>query len=418
MLLRARIVLPISRPAIEDGYLAVTGNRITSVGRWKTLPAPERKEVVDLGQVMLLPGLINAHCHLDYTALAGKLPPPANFVDWIKAMVTLKAQCSINDFAQSWQSGAAMLLRSGTTTVADVEAVPELIPTLWSAVPLRVISFRELICLNNGPDARANVEAAIHRWSKLSDTRNAAGLSPHAPYTTTPQVLELAARTAEQHHWRLTTHLAESEEEFEMFMYRQGALYEWLKNQRDMSDCGLGSPVRHLERCGYLDANLLAVHVNYLSRDDAAALGRQGVSVAHCPRSHEYFGHLRFPREELTRAGVNLCLGTDSLASVRKPARQEIALDLFAEMAAMAKVSPELAPQSILKMATVHAAHALGRQGQIGELSEQSLADLIAVPYPGGARDVHDALIHHAGPVAAVMIDGRWAIPPEGLPRV
>jgi len=180
-----------------------------------------------------------------------------------------------------------------------------------------------------------------------------------------------------------------------------------------MSDCGHGSPVQHLERCGYLDETLLAVHVNYLWRHDAGALGRNRVSVAHCPRSHDYFRHLRFPREELEGAGVNLCLGTDSLATTRKESgHPPLELNLFAEMQTLATNSPDLAPDKILRMATVNGAQALGRHGELGELSQNALADLVAVPFAGPEREVFEAIIHHSGEVPASMIGGAWAVPP------
>src|SRR5262245_9889805 len=188
-----------------------------------------------------------------------------------------------------------MLVRTGTTTVADVEAVPELLPSAWRATPLRVISYRELINVKGRHAPAELVERAVNDWLGLAEATGRVGLSPHAPYTTSAELLEQASRAAQRRNWRLTTHVAESEQEFEMFMYRQGPMFEWLKSQRDMTDCGHGSPVQHLERCGYLDENLLAVHVNYLWRHDAGILGRGGVSVAHCPRSHDYFRHLRFP---------------------------------------------------------------------------------------------------------------------------
>src|SRR5262249_11817409 len=141
------IVLPVSRPPIENGAVSIAGERILWVGRWSDLPASDRQQVCDLGETILLPGLINAHCHLDYTDMAGQLAPPKTFSDWIKALVALKSEWSYADFARSWLHGAKMLLRTGTTTVADVEAVPELLPEIWSATPLRVISFRELIGL-------------------------------------------------------------------------------------------------------------------------------------------------------------------------------------------------------------------------------------------------------------------------------
>jgi cytosine/adenosine deaminase-related metal-dependent hydrolase len=146
-LVRARIVLPISQAAIEDGAVALAGKRIVAVGRWADLRGLAPKDIIDLGENILLPGLINAHCHLDYTDLGGKLPAQKTFTDWIKGLVALKASWSDEDFAFSWQHGAEMLLRNGVTTVADIESIPELIPALWERTPLRVISFRELIGL-------------------------------------------------------------------------------------------------------------------------------------------------------------------------------------------------------------------------------------------------------------------------------
>jgi len=179
-----------------------------------------------------------------------------------------------------------------------------------------------------------------------------------------------------------------------------------------MSDCGLGSPVQHLERHGYLADNLLAVHVNYLAPGDAALLERRGVSVAHCPRSHVFFRHRRFPREELAGAGVNLCLGTDSLASVTKVRGRPMELNLFTEMQSFAAAHPDVPPETIVCMATLNGARALGMQGRIGELSENATADLIAVPFTADCADVFEATVHHVGDVAASMIDGEWVRPP------
>jgi cytosine/adenosine deaminase-related metal-dependent hydrolase len=226
-------------------------------------------------------------------------------------------------------------------------------------------------------------------------------------------LLRCAAKAARERQWRLTTHLAESQEEFEMFMDARGRMYDWLKGQRDMSDCGRGSPVQHLERCGCLGENLLAVHVNCLARGDAALLGRRGVHVVHCPRSHDYFGRAKFPRRRLAAAGVNLSLGTDSLASIRTLRGHSPRLDLFAELRAYAGQFPTVTPEEIVRMVTVNAALALGRVGELGELSPGAAADLIAIPFSGRTSRVWDAVVHHEGDVLASMIDGRWVIAPD-----
>jgi len=413
VLLRARLLLPIARPPIEDAAVIISGERIRWTGKRRDLPPGFHGEEHDLGDVILMPGLVNAHCHLDYTNMSGQIAPPKRFTDWIQAIVALKGTWGLEDYAASWRHGAEMLVRSGVTTVADIEAVPELLPEAWNATPLRVISFRELIHLRQRPTTEEIVEQAMNHCLGLPGSEGRVGFSPHAPYTTTPELLEQAARAAQRRGWRLATHVAESEEEFEMFMYGQGPMFDWLKNQRDMSDTGRGSPVEHLERCGYLDNTLIAIHCNHLGRHDATLLGSRGVSVVHCPRSHDFFRHLKFPRSELQATGVNLCLGTDSLASVRKSSTKLPRLDLFAEMQILAAQEAGLEPEMILRMATVNGAQALGRAGELGEISTGALADLIAVPFAGASSDAAVAALHHPGDVAASLIGGQWAMAPN-----
>jgi cytosine/adenosine deaminase-related metal-dependent hydrolase len=415
MLLRARAVLPITRPPIDDGAVWASGNRIRSVGRWRDLTIPAGEPVVDLGDSILLPGLVNAHCHLDYTDMAGEIVPTRLFTDWIKTITTAKSGKIYADFAQSWLRGAQMLVRTGTTTVADIEAVPELLPEVWLATPLRVFSFLELTGVKSRREPGLILGEAVQKIESLSVSRGGVGISPHAPYSTMPELLRLSATKAREKGWRLVTHVAESDLEFEMFLHARGEMFDWLqRNERVMSDCGQGSPVRHLERNGYLADNLLAVHVNYLAPGDAALLGQRGVSVAHCPRSHAFFQHRRFPREELAGVGLNLCLGTDSLASVRKSRGQPLELNLFAEMQAFAAAHPDVPPEGIVRMVTLHGARALGLEGQIGELAENLRADIIAVPFSGKAAEMFDAVVQHRGEVAVSMIDGEWAIAPRG----
>jgi cytosine/adenosine deaminase-related metal-dependent hydrolase len=133
----------------------------------------------------------------------------------------------------------------------------------------------------------------------------------------------------------------------------------------------------------------------------------------HCPRSHDYFRHQPFPAGDLSAAGVNLCLGTDSLVTVRIPRRQPVSLDLGAEMRAFADAHPGVAPDQIVRMVTVNPARALGLRHRAGELAAGAWADLIALPFAGPIRQAWDAVVQHRGDVSASMIEGRWVIPPS-----
>ena len=414
MILRARVVVPVSQPPVKNGAVIISRNRICAVGSWPDLRASANGEVVDLGEVVLLPGLVNAHCHLDYTDMAGLLPPPKTFTDWIHLMILAKAQWEYPDYARSWLDGARMLLHTGTTTVADIEVVPDLLPEVWDATPLRIFSFLEMTGIRARREPRAVLREAVDKIESLAHPRCRASLSPHAPYSTLPELLRLSAREARKKRLRITMHVAESAQEFEMLVHASGAMYTWLKrNERDMTDCGLGSPVEHLARNGMLGKNLLAVHANYLGPKDVALLAGRKVSVVHCPRSHFYFKHRPFPLGKLLKAGVNVCLGTDSLATVYKVQREKLELNMFEEMRALAAGHPGLSPKKILPMATVNGARALGLTGRIGQLSRNAFADLIAIPVAAKSSDAAAAAVNFSGHIRASMIDGQWAIAPN-----
>lgn len=415
--LRARLVWPVTQPPVDNGAVLVAGDTVAAVGRAAEVPAPAGVPRVDLGEVVVLPGLVNAHCHLDYTGMAGQVAPGTGFTDWIKSITALKGTWSVAAFRASWLAGAAMLVRRGVTTVADIEAVPELLPEVWQATPLRVISFFEMTGVKSRREpAQILGETVVRAESLPRSGRCGVGLSPHAPYSTVPELLRRSAAAARARGWRLSTHVAESAEEFEMFQHRRGAMFDWLaRNGRDPSDCGGVSPVQHLARYGLLGPDLLAVHANYLAAGDAELLARHGVSVVHCPRSHAYFGHRPFPWPGLARAGVNVCLGTDSLVTV--PRRMEPVLDLFAELREFLSRHPGTSPEVAVRLATVNAARALGLAGRVGELRPGAWADLIAVPFAGPAAAVAEAVTQHRGEVAASLIGGDWALRPAGVPE-
>lgn len=409
VLLRARWVFPVASPAIEDGAVRLKEGQIVEVGRWADLSGPGIMPCEDLGERALLPGLVNAHCHLDYTCLAGEIPPSASFTGWIQSMKAAKDTRSVAELRASWRAGADMLVRGGVTTVGDAEAFPELLPEVCPATPLRVLSFLELIRIRGDLDPEEPVVQALETITKLEETGLRCGLSPHAPYSTTPALLAACAKAARRHGLRQVIHLAESHEEFDMFMQRRGELCEWLlANGRDCADCGRGSPVAQVAAAGLLGPEVAAIHVNYLAPGDVTALGESGTHVVHCPRSHEYFGHTPFPFTELRAAGVSVSLGTDSLATVRTERGFLPKLDLLAEMAAFRRNHPDVHAAEVLRMATVNAARALGLEGEAGVIVPGVRADLFHVPATGDATEVLESLVSDQARPGGVMIGGRW----------
>ena len=408
MWLRARWLLPITSPPLEDAAVQIFRNRIAHVGRWRDLRPHAAGKVQDLGDTLLLPGLINAHCHLDYTHMAGGLPPPRYFSDWLKGMLAYKAHWGYSEFAQSWLAGARMLMETGTTTVADIEAVPELLADVWQATPLRVFSLLELTNVRNQREPPELLQEALSWFAPLPRCQCRPGLSPHALYSTTPALVQSAAAFCRKQRWLMAMHVAESVDEFEMFTRRAGRMFDWLAPQRNMGDCGGHTPVEQLAALKVLGPRFLAIHVNYATPHDAELLARHQAGVVHCPRSHRYFRHRPFPLQMLLNAGVNVCLGTDSLASTLKQAGKPLELNMFTEIRQMSASHPDVPPQEILKMATINGARAMGLKGN-GEIKAGAFADMIALPVQSRFPCPFEFVVHQAVKPVAVMINGRWA---------
>jgi len=387
-------------PPIGNGAIAIAGDRIARVGSWKELQSLGG-EVIDLGEVALLPGLINSHCHLDYTVLAGRLESQRSFSDWIRQINSARRELTAEDYLQSIANGISEAQRWGTTSIANVESVPEILSRL-PRPPLRIWWFAELIDVHPRCSSRELVEDAISSFEGKADWLGGFGLSPHAPYTVSPGLLREAAAVARRDHLRLTTHLAESGEEMEMFRGGDGCLFDLLQSLgRNMEDCRQAkTPLALILDRENLDDRWIVVHLNELIETDFDRL-EQGprFHIAHCPRSGCYFRHRPFALERLLDLGFNVCLGTDSLAS-------NSSLSLFAEMRATQHRYPGLEPERILRMATVNGARALGQEQTLGKICEGFCADLIAIPLCKSA-EIYEQIISYDQEIRWMMLAGQ-----------
>ncbi|MFN2541048.1 MAG: amidohydrolase family protein [Chthoniobacterales bacterium] len=379
-------------PPIENGAVAVSGDRIITVGKFDDVKASHSGEIVDLGERALLPGLINAHCHLDYTCLRGKIPRPNSFADWIRAINTEKAKLSEADYLESIGEGFAEAKKSGTTTILNLTAFPELVAKVESA-SIRTWWFAELIDVRQPERAKEIVDLAVQALKPAKHW----GLAPHALYTASRDLFRRCEEVARRENILLTTHLAESREEMSMFGNVSGPLYEFLKEiGRDMGDCGGITPIARFLAVKDSSTPLgmtkewIIAHVNELVESDVDLLGRstRNLSVVHCPRSHLYFGHAPFQYEKLRQLGFNICLGTDSLASNED-------LSLFAEMRQFRETFPSASPEEVLRMVTVNPARGLRPENVLGKICPGAHVDLIAAPFRGD--DVFEEIIGFEG---------------------
>jgi aminodeoxyfutalosine deaminase len=404
MLLRANTVLPICAPALSYGAVRVVEGRIAEVAGAAGLPPLPGEEVLDLGEAVLLPGLINAHCHLDYSTLRHAVAPQSSFTEWVQRLNSIKRQLSPEDILDAIGRGYAEAQQFGTTTVCSMAAFPDLLPRLGSA-PLRTWWFYEMIDIRHRLTSEELVAGALSFFNQNADPLVRYGLNPHAPYTASLLLYRLAQACAGEAGMVLTTHVAESQEEDEMFAHARGPLYDFLSGLgRPMHDCGHDTAFGWLWRNGAIRGQWLLAHLNVLAESDFALLSAlspaQLPSVVHCPGSHRYFGHPVFPFARLAALGVNLCVGTDSLASTDS-------LSLLGEVRRVQESHPDLPPEALLHMLTLAPARALGQEGRLGCISPGALADLIALPFCGPPEAAAAACIAHSGRVPWMLLDGK-----------
>ena len=299
MLYLAETVLPMASPPVSLGAVRVEGTRITAVGRAVDMAPLDGEEVVDLGAATLLPGLINSHCHLDYTRFPGRARLQARVHGMDPRHQCAAPLLHTADYVESIAEGFQMLAAGGVTTVANIESFPAILPQL-PVPPLRTWWFVELIDVRERFDQEKTLANILEFFESHPQWLGGFGLSPHAPYTASVDLYRLARACGEKYGMRSTTHIGESVEEHEMFSHARGPLYEFLAGMgRDNSDCGQGSPLSHLIEHGVIAHDCLLVHLNYLQDYDYDLLARTGASVVHCPKCHTYFGHSPFPLKAL-----------------------------------------------------------------------------------------------------------------------
>jgi cytosine/adenosine deaminase-related metal-dependent hydrolase len=392
--LTARWIFPVDQMPLPRGTITIQGDRILSVDK-----AGTRAAHIDLGNVAILPGFVNAHTHLDLSDALGQCPPTPDFTAWLRAVIAHRRRQTPEDVARAIDMGLAQSLRYGTTLVGDITAGGMSWERLAGS-PLRAVVFYELLGLSE-ERAKITWENAVS-WLKTRphSEKTRPGFSPHAPYSVHRHLLERAARLAAEENLPLTMHLAETEAEIELLKSHTGPLVPFLKEMGVWNAEGLEKSAQGILETYGENETFAFVHGNYL---DTLTPFSKAPPIIFCPRTHAAFGHKTHPFRDFLAQGIPVALGTDSLASNPD-------LDMLQEMRFLHEKNPDVPGPTVLKMATWNGALALGWANETGSISPGKSADLVILPLPEhDPADPHAMVFESSIPVKAVMFRGDYA---------
>lgn len=385
--LTARWLFPVAQPPIANGILIIEGGRVLDV-----LPAGACTADIDFGDAVIIPGLVNAHTHLDLSGAVGATPPSTDYISWLRQVIAFRRAMSADDVQAAIDTGLAESMRSGTTLIGDISGDG----SSWAPIaasPLRAVVFRELIGLPK--DRAEQAWQSAQTW--LGTTRETSacrpGLSAHAPYSARISLIKAAAHAG----LPCAIHLAEFAGERELLVDHAGLFVPFLQEFAAWDPLGLAKGPEHVLRLLEGSAPVLAVHCNYLA--ESAAIPAN-VSLVYCPRTQAAFGHPLFPLSRWLQRGVNVALGTDSLASNPD-------LSVLEEMRFVRRRHPELEGTAILQLATLAGALALGFGNECGSLAAGKHADFVVMPAAGDCDDPHDLFLTGERSPREVWIGGK-----------
>jgi len=403
---RAAWVLPISQPPIRDGWILTERGRIVAFGPSRPNDLPPADEI-DLGDVALLPGLVNAHTHLELSWMKGRLAATDDFPGWIREVIALQRKGSGDAAAEETaiRSAIAEARATGTALIGDIANTPASMAPLLAAGGPAVV-FHELIGFK--PErAKAVMDAALARArTPLGADDVHLALAAHAPYSVSPALFRaIRASMGGESSARCSVHLGESAAEDEFLRDGTGP---WKALLQDVGSWDPSwepphcDPVEYLDRLGFLDGRTLVVHGVQFGERELSRLAATGATLVTCPRGNRLTGAGSPPIADFYESKVPVAVGTDSLASVPD-------LNLFNELAELRRLAPHVPAARLLKSATLVGARALGFESDYGSIEAGKRASFVAVTLPADVIDVAEYLVNGIAPEDISLFHGADA---------
>tara|TARA_B100001123_G_scaffold441493_1_gene582806 strand:- start:5266 stop:6447 length:1182 start_codon:yes stop_codon:yes gene_type:complete len=371
-----------------NSWITVEGGRIKAIGKSNDY----LHSGIDLGSVAVIPGLVNAHTHLELSHLSGRVPQSGHFIGWVRSLILNRNKFHDQDnlnIEQAAVNGIREAKASGTALVGDISNTLLTVKLMHEA-SLGGVVFHELLGFDMTKvkpfvrEARKKIDAL----SVFSDIR--ISLAPHAPYSVSAEMFREIRRDLDAHPEVVTSvHLGESAEELEFIAFGTGAWREELKILGVWTNAWKAAgetPVEYLVNLGFLDRQVLVVHGVHFREFDLSQLARLGISIVTCPRSNRYVGVGSPPLENFYKAGLNVAIGTDSLASASD-------LNIFSELFEARRIAPSVPARTLLQSATINGARALGFGKDYGSIEPGKRASLVTVDMPPNEENVEEYLL-------------------------
>lgn len=403
-LLLAEFVAPMDAGVIRDGAILIDSGVIVDVGNGNELREKYPQAVADdLGAAVIVPGLVNAHTHLELSCLSPG-DRPDSFCGWILSLQQRMLSVSRDPLKIAQlgvDEGIRQCLRYGVTTVGDISQQYHITRPRLAKSQLNVVSYGEAV----GLAQRRNrfdelLDGAVQ--TDLAGAHLRIGVSPHAPYTVDARGYRQALQLAKARKLPLATHLAETSEEAEFLQHQSGPfrqLWQRMGWWQDGVELVKRPPIAAARTLGLLDYPTVLAHVNYCSDDDLVILAHGQASVVYCPRTHRYFGHPPHRWRQMLENKINVVVGTDSCASSPN-------LNLLDDLRLVHALDPQFSVQRLWQMITLQSAQALQWSAQTGSLTAGKFADLVI--FKVQTDDPLRELLENDQEPARVMVAGQW----------
>ena len=391
---KAAWILPVSSPPIHEGMVVLEKGIIKDVGSCRSILQTYglkhgQSSLVDHGEGVILPPLVNAHTHLELSYLSGKVSPKDDFISWIKDLIQGRQNCGQKEVEDGILNSIKELLKEGTGLVADISNTGSSIkPLRNSALAGRVFIEAIGFCPQRELENQKLIKSIFDQML-LEDKDIDLSLAAHAPYTVSSRYFQFLQESVMYKDNPFSIHLAESQEEVtflskgsdkikSLLMERGGWDSDWLP------PCT--SPVKYLFQQGILGSETICVHAVQVGDEDIDILSRTHSHVCLCPRSNHNLGLRLPPVEKFLQKGIPVCLGTDSLTS-------NTDLSLWQEMVFLKKALPSISSAQILKMATLSGAIAIGKR-DFGSIEAGKRAPLLFIPLTiTSGQEIEDILL-------------------------